>query len=512
VTIRVLGPLGALALLLVATATLTPMVGPTATVLSYAVCFLFYAATLFGVRAEKTDVALLVGVAFAVRFVVAFAEPILSDDIFRYVWEGRVTMAGFNPFALAPNAPELAALRDEVIWPRVNHPEVPTIYPPLAQYFFAAVAVVDGGTTTMRLGFVAVEALGLLAIWRLAPPRFRTPFVVALYLLNPLVVLEVAWSGHLDVLAWIPLTLALLLLATRRDSWRTGAAAGVFLGLSIAAKFLGVLLLPYLALRRTTDRGAALRSRATMLAVAASIVGVSYVGFADAGGKLFSGFGTYAASWRSNDGLFRGYERLSHDTIQGDVDGKKIFGFPQYDDLAMEWGFTKEWKGYVLPNTSFATDQISQTVAKGIGALVGGLVLLFCIMAVRDPLLGTLILLGTLYFIAPTVHPWYVAWLVPVAALRRDAWPIVFSGAVLIAYAAWVSSSAGGEWAIPWWAVAFEYAAVFGVAVWEVERLSRPGRGGGLEPSAPSRDGPDPAQDPPEASARNHAPASTGEE
>lgn len=469
-TIRVLGPLGALALMLVATATIAPTVGPAATVLAYGGCFLLYAATLHGVRREPTDLALLVGVAFAVRFFVAFAEPILSDDIFRYVWEGRVTAAGFNPFALAPDAADLAALRDEVIWPRVNHPEVSSIYPPLAQYFFALVALVGGGTTAMRLGFVAIEAVGLLAAWRWAPQKFCTPFVVALYVLNPLVVLEVAWSGHLDVLAWMPLTLGLLVVATSDESPRSGALAGLLLGLSIGAKFLGVLLLPYLALRRTDDWRQALKSRTVMIAVAATVVVGSYVGFADAGGKLFSGFGTYAASWRSNDGLFRAYEDLSFQTLRGDAEDEKIFRFEQFDERALELGMTKQWQGETLPNTSFATNQISQTVAKVVAAVIGGLVLLFCIAAVRDPLLAALVLFGALYFVAPTVHPWYVAWLVPLAALRRDAWPIAFSGAVLVAYGAWISVQQGGEWFIPWWAVAAEYGLVFAVILWQIGR------------------------------------------
>ena len=89
---------------------------------------------------------------FAVRSVVAFgllfrltllpAEPSLSDDVYRYVWDGRVQAAGINPYRHAPDSPELEHLRDERLHPRINHPHIPTIYPPAAQFLFLACSFV----------------------------------------------------------------------------------------------------------------------------------------------------------------------------------------------------------------------------------------------------------------------------------------------------------------------------------------------------------------------------------
>ena len=142
----------------------------------------------------------------------------------------------------------------------------------------------------------------------------------------------------------------------------------------------------------------------------------------------------------------------------------------ELDEAAMRHGFTKQWEGETLPNTSFASDQIAQTVGKAIALFAVGVALLFCIVVIGDPLVAATILLLTLYFFAPTVHPWYIAWLVPFAALRWSPSSLVFSAAGVLGYASWWSVAHGGPWSAPWWLVTLEYGVVFAVMVWEVGR------------------------------------------
>lgn len=441
----------------------------------------------------------LVLAAGAVRVTLAFAEPMLSDDIFRYVWDGRVWASGINPFVHAPASDALAHLRDATIWPKINHPEVPTIYPPVAQYLFGLNGLIGGGTTTLKLLLLASEAAGLGVAWFWLGRRQRRWDVVrdlwVLYALNPLIMVEVAWSGHVDVLAWTPMVIAMVIW-TQRDDWKGALAAALLLGLSIATKFLSLIALPLLVL--IMDDGRPLWSRASLIrrgilvALASGVVFASYVPFLGGGSKLFDGFGTYASQWRGNDGTFRAAYTIALDDLRGvdtsrhphaeQSDGKVVYRYDIYDDAFESWGWTRTWKGSEIPATSFAADQIAQQLAKGWAALMVLLALLWALIVVQDSLRGTLVVLGVLLFVAPVVHPWYVAWLIPLTAVLRiygrksrhcvagvgSPTALLFGIAVLVAYLGWAQARTGGNWPVPDWAVAVEFGVVALVAVWEM--------------------------------------------
>jgi hypothetical protein len=473
-----------------------PAYGPTAVVASYATLFLPYFLLISELRhgeysahayPPRITFGVLAIAALAARVVMLPAEPLLSDDIYRYVWEGRVTLEGFNPFVHAPNSRVLEPLRDDAIWPLINHREVPTIYPPASQGLFTLNALLGGGVVLLKALLVFVEIAMAAMVWRAlhghASEQTRL-MAFGVYALNPLVMVEVAWSGHLDVLAWGSLVAGLVLWQVQaRPNLRAAVATGVLVGLSIAAKFLGVLALPFLLTGRfrrdKADQGwmpSSTGARAAAVAVALFVVATSYVPFADAGGKLFSGFGTYAAAWRSNEGGYRALASATQWGLEsfasaedratpGDMSSDVVFRFEQWDDEFVALGWTKEWEGKTLADTTFTAYGVAQTTAKAMVAFLCALALLWLLLARWQPLAATGVLLFVLYYFAPTVHPWYVAWLVPIVAFRPRAGPLVFSAVVVIGYVAWVSMMGGGKWAIPWWAVAFEYGVVAAVVM-----------------------------------------------
>ena len=127
--------------------------------------------------------------ALLVRAPLLALPPTLSDDVWRYLWEGAVWRAGHNPFVHAPDAAALAPLRDAV-WAHVNHRHVPSIYPPAAQALFVALA--DGGVLAWRLVSAAADIVTAVMLAR-ARPRAGW-----LWALLPLPALESAVSGHLE--------------------------------------------------------------------------------------------------------------------------------------------------------------------------------------------------------------------------------------------------------------------------------------------------------------------------
>jgi hypothetical protein len=266
----------------------------------------------------------------------------------------------------------------------------------------------------------------------------------------------------------------------RSLSWKTVAITGGLVGLSISAKLLAVLALPFLLTGQFRGESGwkpgHVSRRLAAIALALAVVVVSYLPFAGAGRDLFAGFGTYAAAWRSNEGGYRaistatqhGLEQLASvedRATPGDPTSDVVFRFPEWDETFMELGFTKTWKGQELPNTSFTAYSVAQTITKVAVAFICWLVLLWLMIGRWQPLAATGLLLFTLYYFAPTVHPWYVAWLVPFAAFRPRVAPLAFSVLVLIGYGAWISMSNGGPWSIPWWAVTLEYGVLAAIVL-----------------------------------------------
>jgi hypothetical protein len=216
--------------------------------------------------------------AVLVRLPWLFAAPIFSDDVYRYVWEGRVWAAGFNPFASAPIDPVLAPLRDAV-WTQVNHPEVSSIYPPVAQLLFVLLA--PGGVLAWKL-------LGTLADCGTAALLGRRSARSGwLWALLPLTALESAGSGHLESVGVFLLVLALSEdAAGRKRSAMAVAWAGAMVKL-----LPGAVLLPLV-------RGWRARlgiGLATAIAMAPILA---------AGPGAFRGFETYRAVWAFNGGAY----------------------------------------------------------------------------------------------------------------------------------------------------------------------------------------------------------------
>jgi len=212
-------------------------------------------------------------VAMAIRLPVLFTPPILSSDIYRYIWDGRVQLAGINPYLYVPTDPALAKLRDGAIYPHINRANYAhTIYPPAAQLVFAATARASQSVFAEKafmLGFEAVAifcALQLLRLARLPSER------VLIYAWNPVTVWAFACDGHVDAIGIALLAGALLLRCLKRDG-----IAGVLFGAAVLVKFLPVVVAP--ALWR---RGAGWR-----LATAATVTILAlYAYYADAGWRV----------------------------------------------------------------------------------------------------------------------------------------------------------------------------------------------------------------------------------
>ena len=268
----------------------------------FAVCFVCYLIAVFVVLRsppDRTSLPLVIGGAIVFRGLLLFADPIEEIDIYRYLWDGAVSASGVNPFRYAPqqvltaradealpdDLERLVALRDHSpalaeILGRVHFGELPTIYPAVSQVVFALAAKmtpdaanVRARMTIMKAWFVGFDLLTLVVVAKLLTLSGRPSTMVVTYAWCPLVIKELANSGHLDSLAVFLTTLSCYLAAkalfptASRPSSHGGARSGLlwaafFLGLAVGAKLYPVVLAPLLLAsiavrRRWTDALAA---------------------------------------------------------------------------------------------------------------------------------------------------------------------------------------------------------------------------------------------------------------
>ena len=336
--------------------------------------------------------------AVLLRFMAQFASPALSDDLYRYVWEGRQQHLGRNPFLDAPEKFEAEA-RDDPVWQGINHREIPAAYPPLCQVYLWVLASFGGDVLFFRSGFALMDLLlvFLIAIW-LARMKLD-PALSLIYSLCPMVLLELSVEGHNDSLGLVLLVASFILLGPQKGAQERGKKgstqsilfAGFLLGLSIAAKYLPILLLPWFWRR---DKRTLLPC---LLAVFLGFV-IYFPGF-DRVPELFHGLLNFSEKWRHNDSLFH-FVYVSCEAFQEWLKG-----------MGYEGWLSDGWK----------LDQLARYVMAAI--FVAGACFIYRFE--RDITRVPVVLFGLLFALATTVHPWYLVWVVPFLCRRPS--PALFA-------------------------------------------------------------------------------------
>lgn len=229
----------------------------------------------------------IAALALVLRLPMLIATPSLSDDVWRYLHDGRAQLAGVSPYAFAPADPATQSFRGPE-HPRINHPTLVTIYPPIAQKAFLLNAWAGSGLLSWRLLLLACELVLIATLGAFLKMRGRPVTNLVLYAWHPLAVVEATGSAHLEPIGLALMSAGLLAAAFGRD-----VRAGILIGLSIAVKFLTAPLLLICDLLRTPR---------TVLAALTTLL-VAYALFASSVGLLGS-LGTFAVQWQANAGLY----------------------------------------------------------------------------------------------------------------------------------------------------------------------------------------------------------------
>jgi alpha-1,6-mannosyltransferase len=232
---------------------------------------------------DRWTLAVIIVCAAACRLVCLFSPPFLSSDIFRYVWDGKVQAAGINPYRYIPADPHLAFLRDLQIYPHINRRDYAhTIYPPGSQILFLLITRIGATVRWMKAGMVGLEALTIWILVKLLQALGLRREQVLIYAWHPLVLWEVASSGHVDGVA-LPLISLGLLFYIRHKQVATGAA----LAAATLVKLYPIALFPALY-RRSAWRDW------RMPAVVAGVIAAGYACYSSVGSHVLGFLPEYA--------------------------------------------------------------------------------------------------------------------------------------------------------------------------------------------------------------------------
>jgi glycosyl transferase family 87 len=322
----------------------------------------------------------------------------LDDDVHRYLWDGRVQRLGYNPYILVPSDPALADLHTSETR-TLNNPEVPSPYPPGAQLFFRAVAAIHESTFALKVAFVICDVALVFVLLDVLRRTGQGEHWVLAYAWHPLLAIEVAGSGHVDIVGVLLLLVSAGALVRR---WR--AVAAVAFGLAVAVKLLPIVLLP-LYWKRVRVRDGALATIA---------VGLLYVPFFNHGRIPIGSLGTYVQRFRFNDPVFATLERVTA---------------PQ--------------------------------VVAGLAALVGIATAIWMRRTSAEPASNSFAWpMAASLLCAPVVYPWYMLWLLPFLRSTSTLPILIWTISIIPTYYVWRLRTLGRPWVVPGWIMLLEYGSV----------------------------------------------------
>ena len=403
---------------------------PWATALFLAVLLLAFAALFRALKrlgprrpgaAGELPVAGVLVVAALLRLLATPLSPSLSDDVHRYLWDGHVAASGANPYLLEPDHPDLAGLRND-LWQRTAHRDVATVYPPLSLSLFAAASLLPQSLLSYKLTLVAVDlvACGLL----LALARRRRSVVAALaYVWNPLVVIEGAGMGHVDVLG-ASLVIACVCLVPVRSGARSGPSRSFAAG-TVAALGVLVKLVPIAAIPLWWQRIKGQRQRGRLFALGgACLLLPGIAGVLVWTGGFPPGLAIYALRWEYNGPLYEPVWRLL-DLLQLDRAAAGLV-----HAVRLVFGGAVE----APPWDTLYAHTYPQFLARVLLLVAAAAAWLRLWRRRPGPIHAAFGAFGIVLLASPTLYPWYLIWILPWAALLGTRSVLLLSATLPLAY------------------------------------------------------------------------------
>ena len=414
-----------------------------------ALFFLFYKL----IQNRKTDFKFLIGIAILFRIVFLFATPNLSQDFYRFIWDGRMILEGFNPYLFTPESfisiGKFPIAQAQELYQGMGTLNAShfTNYPPLKQFVFLMAALFSGksilGSVIVFRVFIIAADIGTLYIGKKLLKRFKMPaHNIFLYILNPFVIIELTGNLHFEGIMIFFLLLSLYLL--HLGHWKSAA---VIFALSVSVKLIPLLFLP-----------------------------------------LFFQY------FHKNHYEYEPTDKLNPKSLLRSLNLNKLIGFYCIVGMATLLLFAPFYSSEFVNNYSktvglwFSTFEFNASVyyvAREIGfrltgynqiAIIGQFIPILTILAVlmltffrknttTKQLFASMLYAASMYyFISTTVHPWYLATLLILSVFTTYKFPLVWSFMIILSYLTYINT----QHAENLWIIGLEYLVVYAVFIWEI--------------------------------------------
>ncbi|MCU7496180.1 MAG: hypothetical protein HF314_15480 [Ignavibacteria bacterium] len=361
----------------------------------------------------------LIAVGILFRLTALFYPPTASDDINRYIWDGKVQSSGINPYRFAPADSSLKALHSENLPSKVNFPRMKSIYPPVAQViFFTSYELFGESYLGYKLFLFIFEIATILLILYLLRLLGRPESFVGLYALCPLPVMQFMIDGHVDGLGIPLLILSIILFFKRKKFWFF-----LVLGLSISTKLISGMILPFTANE--------LERRFFKKILAGVIVllffALTYLPYTFGGVFPFEALMTFTTNWTFNGSAFQVFFDILGDNQKARLVSAALF-------------------------------------------IVAGLYIFFRYKGTMEKMY---MIFFAFFLLSPTVHPWYLTWLAALLPLSFRWSGVLFVALVSLANYVVIGYKLEGTWQMPVFILLAEYMPVYVMLLWEKLRGTR---------------------------------------
>ncbi len=404
---------------------------------------LFFLAYLF-IEKLKLNFWLLASLGIISRLVFIAAIPNLSQDFYRFLWDGRLMVEGLSPYLFTPDSS--AALNIIVEQSHQLIAGMGTLnashfsnYPPINQLFFAVAALFAGksilGSVVVLRVIIVLADVGILYFGKKILEKLNLPIKnIFCYFLNPFIIIELTGNLHFEGVMLLFFVWALYLLFKGKWFW-----AAVLIGISISVKLIPLLFLPLFLKYFTSNVASAPLSDRKLNWF-----------------KLLKFYGVIGFSI-----LMTFLPFLSSEFIQN-FSSTIALWFQNFEFNASVY-YIIRWIGFQV---------VGWNIIGIVGKILPFLVLLFVLgMAFfrnnktpQQLMVAMLFSISFYFLLSTTVHPWYVATPLLLSVFTKYKFPIFWSFLVLLSYSAYGKDGFNEKL----WLVALEYLILVGVALWEM--------------------------------------------